>query len=143
MKIEDIEKDAEVIITLAVHTEVESVYMQLKQHGIDNVYRFLNIDNKGQEGDFISFECVKLYFGYKGNLLYVEMHAVDYCNLNCRGVPDSKTGLLCEGSGLRAFYSILFLQSCCTVSLHGARVASSSSVIVFDGRCSSTNFKYS
>ena len=45
--------------------------------------------------------------------------------------------------GKLTFYSILFLYNSCTVSFHGARLASSSSDIFLLGHRSSKNFRYS
>lgn len=79
--IEDIKKDAIIVICIAGLTEV---YEMLKERRYTNVYAFTAIKND-KTGKFLKDYCVNCNI-WNGNVLpYAEIHIVDFCNLNCKG----------------------------------------------------------
>ena len=73
-----------VIITMADGIQVKKVYYRLKELGFENIYYYLRKDVSFSH-DFFSNEVYKLNDITEKSLIYVEMHLIDYCNLNCQG----------------------------------------------------------
>ena len=74
-----------VVITCDNTSLVANIYEELKEKKVENFYWYTGVKkNEGKEG-FLDFFCVSCS-GW-GNLILpqVEMHVVDYCNLNCKG----------------------------------------------------------
>lgn len=74
-----------IIITVGSSYRVKEIYLQLEMAGYENLYFYRRRTTQGQNDDFLSGECQKIDHWGKDILPQVEMHAADWCNLNCRG----------------------------------------------------------
>lgn len=77
--------DNPVVIAIENRKIALSVYKLLKNKAVKNVYLYLNLDNPHYENDdFLENECIKIIDEGDGIIHHIEIHAVDYCNLNCK-----------------------------------------------------------
>ena len=75
-----------VVIAIAKRKTVLEVYRYLNQYGFSEIYFYLEKDSNRSEGDsFLEYECAKIDADPDEILPHIEIHAVDYCNLNCSG----------------------------------------------------------
>ncbi len=82
------EKDIPIVIAVASRKAAVDIYTNLLQKGEGKLtcYFYLAKDNDtyGPE-DFFSYECKLLADDAKEMIPHIEIHAADYCNLNCSG----------------------------------------------------------
>lgn len=76
-------KDSIIVITFAKLKDAIGVAKKLYARGFNNLYLYL-AKTKSFNG-FLDGECKKLPEDLDNVLLSLEMHVVDYCNLNCAG----------------------------------------------------------
>lgn len=72
-----------VVISIEKRQIVMTVYKELKAIGVKNLFLFLNRQNPRYDYSFFEGECSELT-GDDSVLPHIEVHAVDYCNLNCK-----------------------------------------------------------
>lgn len=85
IKLEQYKDNVPVVISVEDRKSVLSIYKVLKQRKIKNIYLYLNLDNPCYEGfDFLENECIKMVSDENELVHHIEMHAVDFCNLNCK-----------------------------------------------------------
>lgn len=74
-----------VVISLANRKAALGIFRTLKKRNIENIYLYLKLDNPCYEGtDFLENECIKIVGNPNEMIHHIEMHAVDFCNLNCK-----------------------------------------------------------
>ncbi len=81
---DDISSDITVVISLADKKSVVDLYCRLKKLGWTKIYYFLG-KTKCFGDSFLDDECIICDEDFEDELLYAEMHVVDFCNLNCKG----------------------------------------------------------
>lgn len=79
------DKNLNIVITIEDPVIVGEIYTQLKKKGMDHIYWFKNRRARVKYDDFLEEECESCSCWGDIFLPKVEMHLVDYCNLNCRG----------------------------------------------------------
>lgn len=80
------DKETAIVITVESPYTVTEIYYSLKRQGFKNIYYFLNrIKHQDTYDDFINKACVNTKNWGECVLPQVEMHILDYCNLNCKG----------------------------------------------------------
>lgn len=79
----DVDKTAEIVITIANTLVVCEIYDKLMNAGYRNVYYYLDryIDGK----NFLEGSCISCMNWGDSCLAQAEIHVCDFCNLNCRG----------------------------------------------------------
>jgi len=84
--IENIRKDAIVVITIVNPNQVVEVYKALHKMGFYKIYWFMNFTYSGTEKkDFLKEECWEIKDWSDCILPHMELHLSDQCNLNCKG----------------------------------------------------------
>lgn len=74
-----------VVISVGDRKTVLSIYKVLKQRKVQNIYLYLNLDNPCYDDfDFLENECIKMVGDGNELIHHMEVHAVDFCNLNCK-----------------------------------------------------------
>lgn len=73
------------LVVLTLSSVSRELYLAMKAQGAARVYRFRNFHDTTGEGSFFETECRELHYDDDSILPQVELHAVDHCNLNCRG----------------------------------------------------------
>lgn len=83
--INDIPKDSVIVISIANFETAFAVASELRKNGFQNFFWY-NIKNKRREYiDFFKEQCADCSSWGEDTLLHVEIHAMDACNLNCKG----------------------------------------------------------
>lgn len=84
-QIDECIEDKPIVISIANFEVALDVAIKLRKEGFDKVYWY-NIRNKRKVfKDFFYEQCVSCDEWNVATLFHVEMHAMDACNLNCRG----------------------------------------------------------
>ncbi len=73
-----------VVISIEKRQIVMAVYKELKSIGVKDIFMFLNRQNPRYNNSFFEGECSELTGNEESLLPHIEVHAVDYCNLNCK-----------------------------------------------------------
>lgn len=75
-----------VVISIARRRTVLEVYKKLLTAGFSDIYFWLEKDSERSGAlSFLEYECARITARPDDILPHVEVHAVDYCNLNCAG----------------------------------------------------------
>lgn len=74
-----------IVISIADFEIALDVAIDLKNKGFKNVYWYNTKTQRKKYYDFFAEQCVSCSKWNKATLLHVEMHAMDSCNLNCKG----------------------------------------------------------
>ena len=77
-------EDTIIVICIANAKEVLKVYSQLKKWGYKKIYKYMN-KTKCYGKDFLRDECIDCGENLENELIQIEVHMADHCNLNCRG----------------------------------------------------------
>lgn len=82
----EVSRDAIVVITIANVNIVVDVYDRLREYGFKRIYFYYNFGYTNEVGkDFLKDYCQNCSAWGMEVLPHVEIHVSDYCNLNCRG----------------------------------------------------------
>ena len=84
-RIDTIFKDSVIVISIFKFEVALQVALELKEQGFCNVYWYNANDYREERVNFWAEQCVDCCDWCEGTLRYVEMHAMDSCNLNCIG----------------------------------------------------------
>lgn len=80
-----IPKDSMIVISISNYETTFAVVSELRKNGFQNIFWY-NINNKRREYiDFFIEQCADCSSWKEDTLLHVEIHAMDACNLNCKG----------------------------------------------------------
>lgn len=77
-------KEEIVLICMANYKAVAEIYKQLKIWGFTKIYVYRN-KTKCYGTDFLKDECIECGEDFSHELLHIEIHMADHCNLNCKG----------------------------------------------------------
>ncbi|SKB95005.1 4Fe-4S single cluster domain-containing protein [Lachnospiraceae bacterium] len=85
IRLENACEDFPVVVAIDNRYVVSEIYRELRQVGVEKIFMFLNRDNpRYDKTDFFKSECALLMGKSEDYIPHIEMHAVDYCNLNCK-----------------------------------------------------------
>lgn len=84
MESENIPREIDVVIAMASVSSAIYIARKLEYMGFHNIYLYLN-KSKTFINDFFLGECIRLENLNTCIMPSLEMHVVDFCNLNCRG----------------------------------------------------------
>lgn len=83
--INDISEDSVIVISIGDFETTFSVVSELRENGFQKIFWY-NIKNKRKKYiNFFREQCVDCFSWKADTLLHVEIHAMDACNLNCKG----------------------------------------------------------
>ncbi|WP_026509896.1 radical SAM protein [Butyrivibrio sp. LC3010] len=85
--IKECDKRLPIVIAIGSRKKAMEAFLFLEFNGFKDVYLYIRKDNPpyGELADFLGNECIKID-NYDCDLIpHVELHAIDSCNLNCRG----------------------------------------------------------
>lgn len=85
ISLDEIKKDISVVITVESSYVIAEIYNYARKLGIINVFLYSEYKYKNLKEGFLEEYCISCEEWGESVLPQVEMHAVDFCNLNCRG----------------------------------------------------------
>jgi len=85
LTIEQLPEDTVIVITIAKSSFAVDIYYLLRKYGFYDLYCFVNREKKSLVHNFLEDNCISCKTWGDCVLGQVEMHVVDFCNLNCKG----------------------------------------------------------
>ena len=76
-----------IVITIGARKTVAQVFEELERSGFSRVFLYLRKDNRpySKGKGFLTEECKRIENRKSDLIPHIEIHAIDGCNLNCRG----------------------------------------------------------